>query len=148
MRLKKTEYYLEIAKAISLRSTCLRAHAGAIIVKDDAIVSTGYSGSPRGEENCCDRGRCWRADAVPGTQYELCPSVHAEQNAIINAARSGQSVLGGKMYIYFERLDNEEYRHGKPCTFCRRMLINAGIDWVVDREIVLGEVKTTIAQVR
>lgn len=138
MRPSKEEYYMAIAKTVSERSTCLRAKAGAIIVKDDAIISTGYNGSARGEENCCDLGICERdrLGLKPGERYELCRSVHAEANAIINAARNGQSVVGGIMYIYFERLDGLKHKHGGPCLMCSRMIKNAGIkEWEL-KEIV------------
>lgn len=129
MRPDKDRYYLDIAKAVSQRSTCLRAKAGAVIVKDDSIVSTGYVGSPRGAPNCCDIGRCKRdvLNVKPGERYEFCESVHAEVNAVSNAARTGQSVNGGKLYLYFERLDGRKERHGGPCVMCGRILQNAGI---------------------
>lgn len=128
-RINKEDWYMEIAKVISLRSTCLRAHAGAIIVKNDAIISTGYSGSPRGDTNCCDKGICERdrLKIKPGENYELCESVHAEMNAIINSSRHGININGGKMYIYFERLDGSKVKHGGPCIMCKRVLINSGI---------------------
>lgn len=128
-RLSKDEYYMSIAKTVSERSTCLRAKAGTVIVKDDTIVSTGYIGSARGEINCCDVGVCERArlNIPPGQNYEKCLSVHSEQNAIVNAARSGYSVLDGVMYIYFERLDGRKEKHGGPCLMCTRMIKNAGI---------------------
>jgi dCMP deaminase len=129
---------MEIAKVISMRSTCIRAHAGSIIVRDDVIVSTGYSGSPREEPNCCDVGVCERdrLGIRPGERYEICRSVHSEANAIINAARSGASVIGGDIYIYFERLDGQKIKHGGPCLMCLRMIKNAGIRKFVIKEIV------------
>ena len=132
MRIDKQTYYLNIARAVSARSTCTRAKVGAIIVKDDVIISTGYVGSARCEDNCCDLGICERdrLKLNPGERYELCRSVHAEANSIINAARSGQSVVGGTMYIYFERLDGRKEKHGRPCVMCSRAIKNAGIvDW-------------------
>lgn len=100
-RIQKEDWYMEIAKVVSMRSTCIRAHAGCIIEKNDTIISQGYSGSPRGEPNCCDLGVCKRDELMipPGERYELCESIHAEMNAIINAARAGISVTGGVMYI-------------------------------------------------
>lgn len=138
MRPTKNEYYFELAKTISLRSNCLRAKVGAIIVKNDSIISTGYVGSPRGGINCCDVGRCKRTELgiEPGKNYEICESIHAEQNCIINAARNGQSVLDGTMYIYFERLDGQKKKHGSPCLMCQRMIKNAGIKEVKLMEIV------------
>lgn len=137
-RISKDDYYMEIAKAVSLRSTCIRAHAGVIIVCNDAIVSTGYSGSSRGEPNCCDVCICKRdkLGILPGERYELCESVHGEMNAIINAARNGVSILGGMMYIYLERLDGQKKKHGGPCLLCKRMIQNAGIVEYKIKEVV------------
>lgn len=88
-RITKDEYYLSIAASVAKRSTCLRRQYGAVIIKNDEIISTGYNGAARGEPNCCDTGECWReANNIPhGEQYEKCVAVHAEQNAIISAAR-------------------------------------------------------------
>ena len=99
MRATKREYYLNIAKAVAQRSTCLRRQYGAVIVKDDVIIATGYNGSARGDENCCDVGVCWReAHGVPhGQQYEKCLAVHAEANAIISA--NGQDMIGSTLYL-------------------------------------------------
>lgn len=135
-RLNKDDYYMNIARAVSLRSTCIRAHAGAIIVKDDQIVSTGYSGSARGEKNCCDVDRCERdiLNIKPGTRYELCKSVHAEANAIIHAGCDKTN--GGTMYLYFERLDGRKEKHGGPCIMCARMIKQAGIKEIKVEEIV------------
>ena len=129
---------MEIARMISLRSTCIRAHAGCIIVKNDTVVSQGYSGSPRGEPNCCDLGICERdrLGIEPGRNYELCRAVHGEANAIINAARNGVSVIDGIMYIYFERLDGQKIKHDGPCIMCKRMIKNAGIKEYVFKEVV------------
>ncbi|WP_461248527.1 deoxycytidylate deaminase, partial [Treponema sp. R6D11] len=89
MRKDKTNYYLDIAQSISSRGTCLRRNFGSIIVNNDQIVSTGYTGSPRGRANCSDRGDCFRNEKnIPrGERYELCRSVHSEANAIIHASR-------------------------------------------------------------
>ncbi len=132
MRLSKDEYYLNIAKEVSKRSTCFRVKIGAIIVNQDAIVSTGYVGAPRGTRDSLERGFCLRDKLnIPhGRNYEICRSVHAEQNAIINAARTGTKVLGGDMYIYGE--DREDKRiNAFPCFICKKMIINAGIERVV-----------------
>ncbi|MEA3344441.1 MAG: hypothetical protein U9Q16_02055, partial [Patescibacteria group bacterium] len=101
MRPSKEEYYLNIAKQIAQRSTCFRLRAGAIILKNDQIISTGYIGAPRGTKDCLERGECLRNKLnIPhGQRYEVCRSVHAEQNAIINAARAGVSLLNGDMYL-------------------------------------------------
>ena len=132
MRPSKDEYYLNIAKEVSQRSTCLRTKFGAIIVKDDVIIATGYVGAPRQTKDCFERGNCLRdkLKILHGQRYELCRSVHSEQNALINAARSGASVLGGDMFIYGEN------KKGKiidafPCFICKKMIINAGLKRVI-----------------
>lgn len=130
MRPSKDNYYLEIARAVSRRSTCLRRQYGAVIVNNDEIVSTGYNGAPRGCEECTETGICWREqNNIPhGTQYEKCVSVHAEQNAIISAARS--EMLGGTLYLVgFE--NGIEIPDPEPCCICERMIRNAGIKRIV-----------------
>ena len=125
------EYFLNVAKAISTRSTCLRRKYGAVIVDtSNAIVSTGYNGSPVGEENCSDYGECKREELhVPkGERYELCKAVHAEQNAIINCTK--QRMIGSTIYIYGENADGT-LASGAPCLLCGRMIKNAGIARVV-----------------
>lgn len=137
-RINKEDWYIEIAKIVSMRSTCIRAHAGAIIVKNDTIISTGYSGAPRGEPNCCDLGICERdrLGLEPGKNYERCRSIHAEANAILNAAISGVSVTNGYMYLYFERFDGQKIKHGGPCLMCARMIKNVGIRKFTMKEVV------------
>jgi dCMP deaminase len=139
----KFEHYLNRAKVAAERSTCLRRRIGAIIIRDDVEVSSGYVGSPKGTEHCIDTGRCMRKELgiPPGERYELCRSVHAEQNAIINAARSGATIAGGEMYIYSERVKQaynekagETSRIYGPCIICAKMLINAGIKAVHMKE--------------
>jgi len=132
-RPSKIEYYLNIAKAVAARSTCIRRRFGAVIVKNDQIISTGYVGAPRGMENCIDVGYCPREKMkIPhGQQYELCKSVHAEANAIINAARAGVSLLGGTMYLAGENLTDEPISDWRPCKMCRRLIINAGLEKVI-----------------
>lgn len=132
MRPSKNQYYLNIAKEIAARGTCLRRKFGVVIIKNDAIVSTGYLGAPRGAPNCIDLKNCPReaASIPPGERYELCRSVHAEANAIINAARLGTAVLGGTLYLYGENMDGS-IAEARPCKMCRRMIINAGITKVV-----------------
>ena len=131
-RPSKHEYYLGIAEAVAKRSTCLRRQYGAVIVKDDRIISTGYNGSARGMENCCDKGVCWReANNIPhGQQYEKCQAVHAEANAIINANPS--DMIGATLY-----LAGFEYglpmSYPEPCEMCGRMIINAQLNGVVTR---------------
>ena len=130
MRVNKTEYYLAIAKAVAQRSTCLRRKYGAVIVKNDEIIATGYNGAPRGEEQCCDLGYCLRKrmNIAHGARYELCKSVHAEMNAIISAAR--RDMLGSTLYLYGEE-DEVPIENPQPCTMCARMIKNAGISKVV-----------------
>lgn len=131
-RISKEDYYLNIAKAVSLRSTCLRRKFGAVIVKDDIIVSTGYNGAPRGTENCCDTGECLRQKLnVPsGERYELCRSVHAEQNAIIAAGH--KDTKGGTLYLAGIEVETGELIDTPDCCMmCKRVVINAGIDTVI-----------------
>ena len=129
MRPSKDEYYYNIAKTVSDRSTCLRRKYGAIIVKDDCIVASGYNGSYRGFINCSDKGVCRREELkIPhGERYELCESVHAEMNAVINAARQGVSVLNGILYLYGYDYKEEKELSAKPCMMCNRVIRNAGI---------------------
>lgn len=126
-RIKKDEYYLDIAKTVTRRSTCLRRQYGAIIVKNDEVVATGYNGAPRGEINCCDCGFCQRdALGIPkGERYELCVSVHAEANAIISAAR--RDMIGATIYIVGIDAKDGSYANPAPCLMCRRLIKNAGI---------------------
>lgn len=125
-RISKGLYYLGIAEAVCQRSTCLRRKYGAIIVKNDQIIATGYNGAPRGETNCIDCGHCQREELnIPkGERYELCRAVHAEQNAIISAARS--DMIGATIYIVGKEADGR-YANPAPCLICRRMIVNAGI---------------------
>ena len=139
-RISKEEYYLAIAKAVAKRSTCIRRQYGCVIVNNDEIVATGYNGAPRGLENCCDTGYCFREqNNIPhGTRYEECVAVHAEQNAVISASRS--EMLGATAYLVgFEKHDNEyvELNKVSPCKICERLLRNAGVEKVVtDSEII------------
>ncbi len=133
-RPSKDEYYLDIAYAVSRRSTCIRRKVGAIIVKEDVIISTGYNGPPRGTVNCNEVGCLKDAVKAPhGRAWEYCPAVHAEENCITNAARHGASVLGGTMYIAGEYLVEAPLEPAEPCQRCRRLIINAGIKRVVIR---------------
>ena len=134
-RIDKREYYLGIALAVSKRSTCLRRHFGAVIVNNDQVISTGYVGAPRGRQNCSDLGRCIRQEMnVPrGERYELCRSVHAEQNAIIHASR--EAMLGATMYMTGVEVDTGDYvKNANSCSLCKRMIINAGIARLVVRD--------------
>ncbi len=135
MRRDKINYYLDIAETVIERGTCLRRNFGAVIVKDDEIISTGYVGAPRGRANCCDLGYCKREKLnVPrGERYELCRSVHAEQNAIISAPRN--EMIGSTLYLVGKTVDTKEYvEKAMPCALCKRMIINAGIKNVIIRD--------------
>ena len=134
-RISKENYYLNIAQTVLERATCLRRVYGAIIVKNDEIISTGYNGSPRGRKNCVDMGFCTReAMQVPrGERYELCRSVHAEANAIISAAR--RETLGATLYMACVEPESGALIPGSTsCSMCRRLIINAGIARVVIRD--------------
>ena len=133
-RVDKTNYYLDIADTVCKRSTCLRRKYGAIIVRNDEIISTGYNGAPRGRKNCDDLKFCLRESlSVPsGQRYELCRSVHAEANAIISAAR--RDCIGATMYLSGRDAKTNEYlTDTTSCSMCRRQIINAGIKYVVNR---------------
>lgn len=129
MRPNKTKYYIGIAQAVSKRSTCLRRQYGAVIVKDDEIIATGYNGSPRGCENCCDTGVCNRVNAKHNDgNYTECPAVHAEMNAIISASR--KDVIGSTLYLAgFE--NGQKIENAEPCPICERLIQNAGIERVI-----------------
>lgn len=133
-RPNKINYYLDIAESVLERSTCMRRKFGAVIVKDDTIISTGYVGAPRGRENCTDRGKCFREEqGIPkGERYELCRSVHAEANAIINASRD--DMIGSTLYLACHDTKTDELDGNvEPCSMCKRMIINAGIEKVIVR---------------
>lgn len=132
-RISKDDYYLGIAKEVAGRSTCFRRSIGAIIVRDDQIISTGYVGAPRKTRDSFEHGFCLRDKlGIPhGERYELCRSVHAEQNAIINAARAGVSLLGGDMFIYGWVYESGTPINAFPCFICKKMIINAGLNRVV-----------------
>lgn len=143
MRISKDEYYLRIAEAVLARSTCLRRRYGAVIVKNDEIIATGYNGSPRGEINCIDSGYCKRESMnIPkGERYELCVAVHAEQNAIISAGR--EKAMGSTLYIVGKDIKTGKYADPKPCLICQRFINNAGIKRVVGLvdEHIITEIK-------
>lgn len=157
-RRDKTNYYLDIAQTVAERGTCLRRNYGAIIVKNDEIISTGYVGAPRGRENCSDLGFCIRQkmDIPRGERYELCRSVHAEANAIISASRD--KLIDSTLYLVgLEASTGEIVANSCCCAMCKRMVINAGIrqviirdthdkyrvvdvyDWVLDDESLIGQ---------
>lgn len=134
-RIDKHNYYLDICETILERGTCLRRNFAAIIVKNDEIMSTGYSGAPRGRKNCCDLGYCRREQLnVPrGTRYELCRSVHAEQNAIISSRR--QDMIGSTLYLVGKEQSTGEFvKNASPCSLCKRFIINSGIEKVIIRD--------------
>lgn len=134
-RISKENYYLDIAQTVSERSTCLRRRFGAIIVKNDSIIATGYNGAPRGRKNCDDLGYCFREKlGIPrGERYEMCRSVHAEANAIIAAPR--EQMLGSTLYmVCVEPSDGSLVPGTTSCMMCKRMIINAGIEKVVVRD--------------
>jgi len=130
-RISKDEYYLGIAEAVLRRSTCLRRNYGAVLVKNDEIVSTGYNGAPRGEQNCIDTGYCEREkQGVPkGQRYELCVAIHAEDNAITSAGRD--RAFGSTLYIVGKEHGSAKYANPCPCMMCRRKIVNAGVSRVV-----------------
>ncbi len=134
-RISKENYYLDIAGTVAERSTCMRRKFGAIIVKDDVIVSTGYNGSPRGRANCSELNFCMREKlCIPrGERYELCRSVHAEANAIIAAPRD--RMLGATLYmVCVDPKTNEILPGTSSCMMCKKLVINAGIEKVVVRD--------------
>lgn len=145
-RITKDEYYLKIAKAVSSRSTCIKRQYGCVIVNNDEIIATGYNGSPRGEKNCCDIGTCKRLNEPNNSgKYDECQSVHAEQNALISASR--KDMLGATMYLYGQETRKEtitassDFRmfqpieiEAVPCPICLRMIKNAGIKVLVNKE--------------
>lgn len=133
-RRDKYNYYLDIAETVLERGTCLRRNYGSIIVKNDEIISTGYTGAPRGRKNCLDIGTCVREKLnVPrGTHYELCRSVHSEANAIISAAR--RDMIGATLYLVGKDSKTKEYvKDANSCSMCKRLIINSGIEKIIIR---------------
>ncbi len=122
MRASWDEYFMQIADIVKTRSTCIRRQVGAVIVKDNRIITTGYNGAPTGIEHCCDKDSCLRSEmGVPsGERHELCRALHAEQNAIIQAAKIGVSTEGATLYVTLQ-----------PCVICAKMIINSGINTIV-----------------
>lgn len=126
-RVSKEDTYLNCAEVFAYRSTCLKRKYGAVIVKNDAVLSTGYNGSPRGTENCCDRGECPR---IPlglhqGEGYGMCRAVHAEANALLNCSR--EQTVGADLYLTGVNPSDGSVHKAKPCPLCARMIIQAGI---------------------
>lgn len=133
-RVDKPNYYLDIAETVIERGTCLRRNFGAIIVRNDEIVSTGYSGAPRGRQNCSDLKFCMRDKLnIPrGERYEMCRSVHAEANCIISASR--RDIIDGTLYLVGRDVKTGEYvENTNCCAMCKRLVINSGIKDVVVR---------------
>ena len=135
MRRDKVNYYLDIAQTVAKRGTCLRRNFGAIIVKNDEIISTGYTGAPRGRKNCSDLGFCRREQLnVPrGTRYELCRSVHAEANCIISASR--RDMIDSSLYLVgVDVKTGGLVKDANSCSMCKRLIINAGIKEIIIRD--------------
>ena len=135
MRIDKANYYLDIAETVAERATCIRRNFGAVIVKNDEIIATGYNGAPRNRVNCSDLGTCVREENnIPrGTQYELCRSVHAEANAIISASR--KDMMGATLYLVCKDYKTKELVAGtNSCAMCKRLVINSGIESIVVRD--------------
>jgi len=132
-RLSKDQYYINISEEIYQRSTCLRRKFGAVLVKNEEIIATGYNGAPRGVYSCVDKGYCWRDknNIAHGTQYEKCFAVHAETNAIISAAR--KDMIDATMYCAGENFDKSSCTSGS-CVFCCRLILNSGITKLVFRD--------------
>lgn len=132
-RISKTDTYLNCAEVFAYRSTCLKRKYGAIIVKDDAVISTGYNGAPRGFESCYDLQKCPRMamDMHQGEGYGICRVVHAEANALLNCSR--QQTLGADLYLVGINPEDNSIHRANPCPVCARMIIQAGIRNVVLR---------------
>lgn len=131
MRLTKDEYYLSVANAVSMRGTCLRRNYGAIIVKNDRVVSTGYTGAPRGVKNCCDIGKCLRnvLGCKAGERYDVCCSIHAEMNAIIHGTYS--DMVGADMFVSGTERETGKIVNSLPCYMCFRFIVNSQIGRVI-----------------
>ncbi len=129
-RISWDEYFMNMAELASRRSTCLRRQVGAVIVKDNQILATGYNGAPKGVPNCCDMDECLREKLhIPsGQRHELCRAVHAENNAITQCAVNGVSCKGGIMYVT-----------ASPCNMCLKQIINAGIVKIIAKEVYPDE---------
>lgn len=132
-RISKTDTYLNCAESFAYRSTCIKRKYGAVIVKDDAVLSTGYNGSPRGFEDCCDIGKCPRIEQNlhQGEGYGICRAIHAEANALLNCSR--EQTLGADLYLSGVNPDDCSVHKAKPCPLCARMIIQAGINNVILR---------------
>ena len=143
-RVSKEDTYLNCAEVFAYRSTCLKRKYGAVIVKNDAVISTGYNGSPRGTENCCDRGECPRIplELHQGEGYGRCRAVHAEANALLNCSR--EQTVGADLYLTGVNPADGSTHQAKPCPLCARMIIQAGIRNVYLRQSSNAEDYTVI----
>lgn len=132
-RISKIDTYLNVAEVFAYRSTCLKRKYGAVIVKNDAVLSTGYNGSPRGYDNCCDVGDCprIRAGLHQGQGYDICRAIHAEQNALLNCSR--EQTIGADLYLAGINPEDNSIHEARPCPLCARMIIQAGIRNVILR---------------
>ncbi len=132
-RVSKIDTYLNCAEVFAYRSTCIKRKYGAVIVKDDVVISTGYNGAPRGMDNCCDLGKCPRIDKNlhQGEGYAMCRAVHAEANALLNCSR--QQTIGADLYLVGINPKDNSIHRAKPCPICAREIIQAGIRYVIMR---------------
>lgn len=132
-RISKINTYLNVAETFAYRSTCIKRKYGAVVVKDDTVISTGYNGSPRGYDNCCDLGKCPRIelDMHQGEGYGICRAIHAEQNALLNCSR--EQTIGADLYLAGVNPANNTVHKAKPCPLCARLIIQAGIANVILR---------------
>jgi len=132
-RVSKIDTYLNCAEVFAYRSTCIKRKYGAVIVKDDVVISTGYNGAPRGFENCCDMGNCLRIERNlhQGEGYGMCRAVHAEANALLNCSR--QQTIGADLYLVGVNPGDNSIYEAKPCPLCARTIIQAGINYVYMR---------------
>lgn len=132
-RVSKIDTYLNVAETFAYRSTCIKRKYGAVVVKNDVVVSTGYNGSPRGYANCCDIGKCPRIEQNmhQGEGYGICRAIHAEQNALLNCSR--EQTMGADLYLAGVNPEDNSVHQAKPCPLCARMMIQAGIKNVIMR---------------
>ena len=132
-RVSKINTYLNCAEVFAYRSTCIKRKYGAVIVKDDVVISTGYNGAPRGFENCCDIGKCPRMERElhQGEGYGICRAIHAEANALLNCSR--QQTIDSDLYLVGINPQDNSIHKAKPCPLCARMIIQAGIQNVIMR---------------
>ena len=132
-RISKITTYLNCAEVFAYRSTCIKRKYGAVIVKDDVVISTGYNGAPRGMDNCCDIGKCPRIERNlhQGDGYAMCRAIHAEANALLNCSRS--QTIGADLYLVGVNPKDNSIHKAKPCPLCARTIIQAGIRYVIMR---------------